>query len=126
MDRIQQTAVNKKSFELNYNNGMIWCEHLDGMGVYEDEVIAKFLEDKRTFSRPSVSSIMIINLDKTRITDRIADTIVNTVLESDKPFRKIVFVGAKAPWRSRLGTIKQKGIMVNFIDDYEKAKEWLI
>lgn len=126
MNNIQQAAIKKKSFELNYNNGMIWCEHLDGMGEYEDEVIAKFLEDKRTFSRPSVSSFMIINLDKTHITEQIADTIVTTILESNKPFRKIVFVGVKAYWRSRFGTIKQKGIMVNFIYDYEKAKEWLI
>ena len=126
MDRMQVAAIKKKSFELYYHDGTIWCEHLDGMGPYEDEMITKFLEDKQTFSRPSVSSFMIINLDKTHMTDRIADTIVTAIIESDKPFRKIVFVGVKAPWRGRFGTIKQKGIMINFIDDYEKAKEWLI
>ena len=30
-----QAAIKKKSFELNYNGGTIWCEHLDGMGNQE-------------------------------------------------------------------------------------------
>ena len=37
-----QAAINKKSFELNCNGGTIWCEHLDGMGSREDEVIKKY------------------------------------------------------------------------------------
>ena len=123
---MQEAAIKKKSFELNNHDGTIWCEHLDGMGMCEDEVITKFLEDKRTFSKPSVSSFMIINLDKTHMTDRIADTIVTVILESVKPFRKIAFVGVKAYWRNQFSIIKQKGILISFIDDYEKAKEWLI
>ena len=123
---MQEAAIKKKSFELNHHNGTIWCEHLDGMGGYEDEVIAKFLEDKRTFLRPSVSSFMILNLDKTHMTEQIANTIVTVILESEKPFRKIVFVGVKAHLRNQFGIIIQKGILINFIDDYEKAKEWLL
>lgn len=99
MDRIQEAAINKKSFELYYHNGTIRCEHSDGMGACEDDVITKFLEDKRTFSRPSVSSFMIINPDQNHMTDRIADTIVKTITEGNKLFRKIVFVGVKAHWR---------------------------
>lgn len=125
MNIILRSAVKKRSFELYYNGGTIWCEHLDGMGSYEDEVIAKFLEDKKAFLRPSVSAFMIINLDKTDITDRIAETIVTAVSESDKPFRKIAFVGVKAIRRRQLSVIKLKGIVVGFFDDYEKAKEWL-
>lgn len=49
IDHKQEAAIKKKSFELNYHDGAIWCEHLDGMGHYEDEVIATFLEDKRLF-----------------------------------------------------------------------------
>ena len=41
MDGIHEAAIKKKSFELNYNGGTIWCEHLDVMGTSEDEVIAK-------------------------------------------------------------------------------------
>ena len=109
MNSIQQAAVGKRSFELNYNGGTIWCEHLDGMGGYEAEVTAKFLEDKNAFSRPSVSSFMIINMDKTDITDQIADTIVTVIAESSKLFRKIAFVGVTGHWRRKFGKIKSKG-----------------
>ena len=84
MGTITQAAINKRSFELNYNGGTIWCEHLDGMGVHEQKVLDKFLEDKRVFSRPSVSAFMIINLDNTVITEKIINTIVDTIMNSDK------------------------------------------
>ena len=73
MNDIEQAGKNKKSFELNYNGGTIWCEHLDSMGAFEEEVIKKFLEDKKSFTRPSVSSYMIINLDETDITENIVN-----------------------------------------------------
>ncbi len=126
MNSIQQAAIRKKSFELNYNGGTIWCEHLDGMGTLDDEVIAKFNEDKRLFSRPSVSSFMIIDLDETNITEKIVKMIVDAILETNKVFRKIAFVGIEKHWHKQIGAIKQKGIAVRFIDDYEKAKEWAI
>ncbi len=104
MDFINQAAIKKKSFELNYNGGTIRCEHLDGMGTFEDEVIAKFTEDKRLFSRPSVSSFMIIDLDETDITQHIVNTIVDAILESNKVFKKIAFVGVEKHWHKQLGT----------------------
>lgn len=114
-----------KSFELYYNGGSIWCEHLDGMGACEDEVITKFLRDKRIFSRPSVSSFMIINLDETVITKQIVETIVSNVSESDKTIRKIAFVGVDKNWQCAFSYLKLKRICITFLSDYEKAKEWL-
>ena len=125
MERINQAGIEKKSFELAYHGGQIWCEHLDGMGMYEEEVLTKFLKDEKTFSRPSVSSFMIMNLDQTVITERIADTIVQVVLNCDKQFGKIAFVGVSSRWKMQFGCIKQKGILIHFFADYEKAKEWL-
>ncbi|MCR5168523.1 MAG: hypothetical protein K6C13_15130 [Oscillospiraceae bacterium] len=126
MNSIQQAAIRKKSFELNFNGGTIWCEHLDGMDAYEDEVIAKFKEDKMEFSRPSVSSLMIIDLDKTDITEQIVRMITDTILETNKLFRKIAFVGVEKHWHKQLSGVIQTGIAVRFIGDYEKAKEWVI
>ena len=125
MESIHKAGINKKSFELNYNGGQIWCEHLDGMGSYENEVVTKFTKDKSEFSRPSVSSFMIINLDKTDITELIVDTIVTGIIENNKEFRKIAFVGADARWHRAFNGIKRKGIVITFLDDYEAAKEWL-
>ena len=126
MDIIQQAAVRKRSFELFYNGGSIWCEHLDGMGAYEDEVIAKFSGDKSSFLRPSGSAFMIVNLDKTDITKRITEMIVTTIMESGKVFRKIAFVGVSSRQQKLFMAIKSKGIAVSFLNDYEKAKEWLL
>lgn len=126
MNAILQAGINKKSFELNYNNGTIWCEHLDGMGAYEDEVIRKFLEDKSSFIRPSISSYMIINLDKTDISERIIESIVTTLVESGKSFYKIAFVGVDKRWYKKFSRIQENGCLITFLGDYEKAKEWVI
>ena len=126
MDHILQAGISKKSFELNYNGGTIWCEHLDGMGTYEDEVLRKFQNDKASFSRPSVSSSMIINLDKTEITEKIAETIVNELSESKKLFRKIAFVGVDKRRQKKFNRLREKGCVIKFLTDYEKAKEWVI
>ena len=125
MNIIHQAGIKMKSFELNYNGGQIWCKHLDGMGAYEDDVIAKFLGDVKAFSKPSVSSFMIINLDETDITEKIAETIVTAITETDKIFRKIAFVGVDKCWQKSFVKINRKGIAVKFLSDYEKAKEWL-
>lgn len=47
MNYKEQAGMKKKSFELNYNGGTIWCEHLDSMGNMEAEVIKKFEEDSK-------------------------------------------------------------------------------
>lgn len=120
-----QAGIEKRSFELPYKGGQIWCEHLDGMGKFETEVIEKFIGDISSFSRPSVSSFMIINLDRTDITENIAVTIVTNILEIDKVFRKIAFVGVDVHWRKVFGDLKRKGIAIKFLSDYEKAKEWM-
>lgn len=125
MNIIQQAGIKKRSFELDYNGGKIWCEHLDGMGACEDEVIAKFTGDIKTFSRPSVSSFMIINLDKTEITGKIAEAIAAGISENDKTVRKLAFVGVDRRWHRTFGRIRKKGTVIIFLSDYEKAKEWM-
>jgi len=122
-----QAAVNKKSFELNYNGGTIWCEHLDGMGNREQEVIDKFSGDLPRLLKPSVSSRMIINLDETWITEAIEQVIVDGLCEGNKPFRKIAFVGVDRKHRKTLMALQSRtGSFVNFLDDYEQAKEWVL
>ena len=122
-----QAAINKKSFELNYNGGTIWCEHLDGMVDREQEVIEKFEADLPTLRRPSVSSSMIINLDETMITEAIESVIVEELSHSNKQFRKIAFVGVDESYHKDFHEIHNlSGAIVAFLDDYEKAKEWVL
>lgn len=127
MNDKERAGINKKSFELNYNGGTIWCEHLDSMGNLEAEVINKFQEDYKTFSRPSVSSYMIINLDETIVSEPIAECIVNGIMECTKRFKKIAFVGVCKKEQKQFEKLKNRsGIVVSYLKDYEKAKEWVL
>ena len=122
-----QAAVNKKSFELNYNGGNIWCEHLDGMGNLEQKVIEKFYGDFPKMLRPSVSSFVIINIDGTVITEAIKNAIINGLTDGTKQFRRIAFVGLDRKHHKQFDEIhKRNGTIVKFWDDYEKAKEWVM
>ncbi|MGN0480298.1 MAG: hypothetical protein ACI4EV_01870 [Lachnospiraceae bacterium] len=123
----ERAGINKKSFELYYNGGTIWCEHLDSMGNMEAEVINKFKEDCKTFSCLSVSSYMIINLDETVVSEQIAECIVNVILECRKRFIKIAFVGVDKKAQKQFEKIrKESSVMVSYLKDYEKAKEWVL
>ena len=127
MNYKHQAGLNKKSFELYFNGGSIWAEHLDSMGGYETEVIQKFLNDYKAFSLPSVSSFIIINLDETVITNAIVNCIVDKLTESNKVFMKIAFVGVNRKYRSQFSQIqKAKKTAICFFSDYEKAKKWLL
>lgn len=123
----EQAGLKKKSFELNYNGGTIWCEHLDSMGNMEAEVIKKFEEDSKTFCRPSVSSYMIINLDETTITQQIVTCIANGITACEKKFMKLAFVGVGRTEQKQFEKMmKQSGIVISYLKDYEKAKEWVL
>ena len=123
-----QAGLRKKSFELYYNGGSIWCEHLDSMGFLKDEIIEKFLNDSKAFSRPSMTSFMIINLDKTYIDKDIVECITGQIISSPKRFMKIAFVGVeKRRLRTEFRVIQsQTGCAVEFFADYEKAKQWVL
>ena len=93
MNEQERTGLNKQSFELSFRGGSIWCEHLDGMGAMEAEVIHKLRADARSFARPSVSARMIVNLDETVVTDAIAACVAECIGGCGKRFARIAFVG---------------------------------
>ena len=95
-----RAGIDKKSFELFYNGGSIWCEHLDSMGDCNEKVKEKFLEDYKMFNRPSMTSFMIVNLCETEINEEIVSCITETIIHSQKRYMKIAFVGVRKPERS--------------------------
>lgn len=125
---IVEAGIRKKSFEIYFNGGSIWCEHLDSMGKYKEKVIEKFLADCKIFSKPSASSFMIINLDETEIDMDIVSCITTAIIASKKGYRKIAFVGVKKrKERSAFRELQLKiGCGVDFFADYEKAKQWVL
>lgn len=123
-----EAGIRKKSFELFFNGGSIWCEHLDGMGNCKEKVIEKFLGDYPVFSRPSMTSFMIINLDETVIDSDIISCIKDKLINSPKRYMKIAFVGVKGiteRWAFRdIG--RKIGCPITFLNDFEKAKQWVL
>lgn len=120
-----QLGLKKKSFSLFFNGGEIWCEHLDSMCGKRDLVLKKFTEDLAIIARPSTSSFIAINLDETAVDSELLDYIVDALITTKRSLRKVVIVGLNAKMKRYV-----KKMDVNFelacIDDFEKAKEWLI
>ncbi|MGN1248787.1 MAG: hypothetical protein ACI4XW_01825 [Candidatus Spyradocola sp.] len=70
---------------------------------------------------------MIVNLDETAVTERIAECVVDGMLACSKRFLKIAFVGVGRKERRRFDRIgTESGAVIRYFDDYEKAKEWLL
>ena len=117
----------KKSFAMYFGGGEIWFEHLDGIYEYEDLVIEKFLNDAKTFCRSSMTSHLCFNLDETTITASMMSIICDTLTNADKKFTRICFVGVD-PSSKRVfkKLLANKGFAFTFINDFEKAKEWVV
>lgn len=126
MDKYE-LGLNKKSFSLFYKGGEIWCEHLDSLYSEKELLIQKFNQDFVQISRPSTSSFIVIDLDQTDVDSGIIDHIINSFIMMKKPLRKVVFVGLSSRMK---GYIRKKNrgtlFMMTCIDDFEKAKEWLV
>lgn len=122
-----ELGLNKKSFSIFYNGGEIWCEHLDSLCSEKELLKQKFNQDLVQISRPSTSSFIAINLDESDVDIEILELIINSFILLQKPLRKVVFVGLNSKMKSY---IKKRSINVSFaiacIDDFEKAKEWLV
>lgn len=127
MNEQERARLNKQSFELSFRGGSIWCEHLDGMGAMEAEVIHKLRADARSFARPSVSARMIVNLDETVVTDAIAACVADCITGCGKRFARIAFVGLGRREQKQIAALLHGcGAQIAFLHDYERAKEWVM
>ena len=118
----------KKSFWMSVDGGDVWFEHLDGIYEYETLVVEKLISDYETFRYPSMPSLIAVNLYETMITDNIIDNIAEK-LTGKKHFTRVVFVGADKISRHcirRSLSKRNSTFALAFIDDFQKAKEWLV
>lgn len=115
----------KKSFALPYRGGMIWFEHLDGLGRFCQLTLEKLQADEPAFHLPSAPGCIAFVLTESKITPEITEALVRTLTE--KPFRRVAFIGADSKIRRELSRRWAPfGMAVRFESDVEKAKEWLI
>lgn len=119
------SGLNKKSFSLPYNGGEIWCEHLDSLCDKRELLLEKFRKDLVMIAKPSTSSFIAVNLDETDVDRELIDTIFYAFLSMKKSIRKVVFVGL-SPEMKRYAKRLSADFVVNCLDDFEKAKEWLL
>lgn len=120
-------GLSKKSFSMFFGGGEIWFEHLDGIYEHTDLAIEKLENDSKQFKRPSGPSLIAINLDETEVNSELINAISDKLLNSGKRFTRVVFVGTnKAVQLELKKTLAGGGFALKFINDFEKAKEWLV
>lgn len=127
MEKEDLPGYKKKSFVMAFGGGEIWFEHLDSLYEHSDWVIEKLRKDYEVFRRPSLTSLIAVNLDETVINDAIIEELTRVFVNGSKQFRKIVFVGIPKPDQKKIDKrMWGHGFLYAFIDDFEKAKEWLM
>lgn len=126
MDKVT-AGLNKKSFSLYYNGGSIWAEHLDSLGSERNLVYQKFNEDLKQIQRPSTSAFIAVNLDETEVDEELLSYLLDSFVNLGRPLQRVVFVGLKFKWKWYLRK-RRKNVpfVIGCIDDFEKAKAWLL
>ncbi len=122
-----ELGLNKNSFSLFFNGGEIWCEHLDSLYKEKELLKQKFNQDLVQISRPSTSSFIVVDLDESEVDIEILELIINSFVMLKKTLRKVVFVGLSARMKRYINKRnKDTSFTMTCIDDFEKAKEWLV
>lgn len=121
--------VIRESFKLAFSGGEIWGEELDGLNVYTDIVIEKFLKDMETIRKPSSPGLIAIHLNETLVEAVLASIIVTELVKAKQAVHKVVYVGLDRTAQKLISSMLEKELITfaySFYSDYEKAKEWLV
>jgi hypothetical protein len=119
----------RKSFALPYNGGEIWGEQLDSLSDHSELVERKFIEDLQIIARPSSSAQIALQLNETFVTERLASLFISELAKLGPRVQKLAIIGvdrhAKKLLKAELAKSQPK-FAVNFFDEIELAKSWLI
>lgn len=127
MDPRELPGFKKKSFSLPFGGTEIWCEHLDGIHEYTDLAIEKLQSDYLQFKRPSMPSLIIIDIDETVVTDSLVSEIAKTLLADGKVIKRVCIVGADRKVKKKLSeALCAAHFVFGFNRDYQKAKEYMV
>ncbi|MGN0622659.1 MAG: hypothetical protein ACI4JA_01770 [Oscillospiraceae bacterium] len=124
-----EKLVVRPSMKLDFMGGEIWFEQLDALSVHTELAMKKFTDDLKQIRRISSPSRIAVNVNETLVTDEFADLLVDELCLSDKYITKLVFVGTDTSVKRKLHKRFRKknySFAVGFINDYEKAKIWLM
>ena len=116
----------KQSFALPYRGGMIWFEHLDGLGPHTELAREKLMQDRPALLSPSGPGLVCVVLTETRVDDVLADELMDALLHGGKRFTRVCVVGANLRIRRRFRRAAGNAFPLAFLPGLEQAKEWLI
>jgi hypothetical protein len=125
----KENLIVRESFQLPYGGGEIWFEQLDALSIYTDLVKDKFLKDMESIRRPSNSAFIAVNLCETLVDQELADMIVESLIDVNRRIIKVAFVGLNKEGKHIFKSLLKKqdcSFGYALINDYEKAKQWLI
>lgn len=126
---LKENLIIRNSFKLPFSGGEIWGEELDGLNIYTDVVIDKFLRDMVTIRKPSSPGLIAIHLNETLVEESLVNIIVTELKKAENSIQKVVFVGLNRTSQKLMkSSIEIVGVSFAyaFINDFEKAKEWLV
>lgn len=126
---LKENLIIRNSFKLPFSGSEIWGEELDGLNIHTDVVIDKFLRDMVTIRKPSSPGLIAIHLNETLVEENLVNIIVTELKKAENSIQKVVFVGLNRTSQKLMkSSIEILGIsfVYAFINDYEKAKEWLV
>ncbi len=119
----------RESYKMPFGNGEIWFEQLDALSVHRDIVRDKFLKDIEILRKPSSPAFVAVCLYETDVDDELSELIIRTLSNTGRKLLKVVFVGAIRNLQKTMQQIILRfpvPFSIAFMDDYEKAKLWLI
>ena len=126
---LKEDLIIRNSFKLPFSGSEIWSEELDGLSIYTDIVIDKFLRDMVTIRKPSSPGLIAIHLNETLVEENLVNIIVTELKKAESSIQKVVFVGLNRTSQKLMkASMEVVGVSFGyiFINDYEKAKEWLV
>lgn len=116
----------KQSFALPCRGGMIWFEHLDGLGSHTDLAREKLARDRHVLLSPSGPGLVCVVLNETRVNGALADELMNALRHGGKRFTRVCLVGADFRTRRRIRRAAGDAFPLAFLPGLEQAKVWLI
>ena len=116
----------KQSFALPYRGGMIWFEHLDGLGPHTELAREKLMQDRPALLSPSGPGLVCVVLNETHVDGALTDALTDALLHGGKRFTRVCVVGAILRTRRHIRRTVGQACPLAFLPGLEQAKEWLI
>lgn len=121
----------RQPFALPFRGGEIWVVCAGGLGDDVELTKQKIIENAEQSRRPSISSLVLYDLNETEVSLDIAGFLWNRIMNLQCYIKKLALVGVGVKDRRNLQkALEQTGMALEIsyrcFEDMEPAKEWLV